>query len=39
MNGDFHFYGTGTAAVAAGLNTEEAKIVANAAEFVVLFYR
>lgn len=37
MNGDFHFYGTGTAAMAAGLNAEEAKIVANAAEFVDYF--
>jgi hypothetical protein len=37
MNSDFHFYGTGTAAMAAGLNPEEAKIVANAAEFVDYF--
>ncbi|AEV69607.1 DUF6765 family protein [Acetivibrio clariflavus] len=37
MNGDFHFFGTGTAALAAGLSVEEATIVANAAEFVDYF--
>jgi hypothetical protein len=37
MNGDFHFYGTGTAAMAAGLSPKEAAIVANASEFVDYF--
>lgn len=37
MNEDFHFYGTGTAAMAAGMNFVEAQIVANAAEFVDYF--
>jgi len=37
MNSDFHYFGTGTAARAAGLSIEDAKLVANAAQFTDYF--
>lgn len=37
MNSDFHYYGTYTAARAAGLTPDDANIVANAADFVDYF--
>ncbi|KGJ87949.1 DUF6765 family protein [Colwellia psychrerythraea] len=37
MDTDFHFYGTGTAALNAGFNLKQANLIANAAEYVDFF--
>lgn len=37
MDSDFHYYGTGTAALAAGFSRQDARLVANAAQFVDWF--